>query len=885
MPFHFLKPSNALKDPARPDPDALLAAAAREHRGCLKVFLGAAPGVGKTWEMLASAQRARAAGRDVLIGVVETHGRAGTERQIADLPILPRSTIAYRGQVLEEFDVDAALARRPGLLLVDELAHTNAPGSRHNKRWEDVAELLAAGIDVWATLNVQHLESLNDDIARITGVRVTETLPDRVMEMADEIEFVDLSPAELRSRLRDGQIYRPDVAARALDSFFREGNLAALREIGLRRAAQYVDQDVRSYMRAHGVEGIWPAGDRVLALVGADSGAEAVVRQAKRLADALRAPWLALHFEAQDGLEATRPALDMAASLGAEVEIRAGGRLVETTLEVARARNVTHLVIGRGAPSWRRRLTGRTLAGTLVRQGPEFSLHVVPVGGVLLRRRRASPWPEGWAPWLASTALVGGVIGAGELLHGMLEHEALGMIFLAAVVATATVWGLPVALYTAALSFLSWNFFFIPPVGHFTISQPRDVVALLVFLGVASATGLLASRLRLEVKGAQGRIDSLRRISGYTRRLGEPASEPELLGEIARLAGDIAAPALVLIGEGEDLNIRGAEPPSLDTMDDGSWAAARWSFSRQEQAGRGTATLPSAAWRFLPLRTAREAMGVIGVRPAGGLDQARLQSLLALADQAASALERVRLAGEAARTQAQAETQKLRTALLNSLGHDLRTPLTGIRGAAGSLRTSWDTLAPADRADLLASIEQDIVRMTRFLANITEMTRVETGEIVPRLEAVAVADAVEAAAARVPGLGPVQMDAPYSLPVLNADPALLEQVLVNVLENAAKYAGPGSPVRVVARAEGALVCLSISDCGPGIPAVDLPHVFDSFYRARREDRTVPGTGLGLAIARGLTEAMGGTIEAASPAASPVQPGPGTTILLRLRTIA
>ncbi len=876
-----------LKDPTRPDPDALLAAAAKEHNGALKIFLGAAPGVGKTWEMLANAQRARDAGRDVLIGIVETHGRAGTERQIGTLPLLPRSSIAYRGQVLEEFDVDAALALHPSLLLVDELAHTNAPGSRHNKRWEDVAELLEAGINVWATLNVQHLESLNDDIARITGVRVAETLPDRVMEMADEIEFVDLSPGELRRRLRDGQIYRPDVAARALESFFREGNLAALREIGLRRAAQYVDQDVRSYMRAHGVDGIWPAGDRVLALVGADSGAEAVVRQAKRLADALRAPWLALHFERTDGLDATRPALDMATSLGAEVEIRAGGRLVETTLEVARARNVTHLVIGRGAPSWRRRLSGRTLAGTLVRQGPEFSIHVVPVGGVALRRRRASPWPEGASPWLASTALVGAVIAAGELLHAYLEHEALGMIFLAAVTAMATVWGLPVALYTAVLSFLSWNFFFIPPVNHFTISQPRDVVALLVFLGVATATGWLAGRLRLEAKAAQGRIDSLRRISSFTRRLGEPATEPELVAEIARLAGEIVAPALLLIAEGEDLNIRGAEPPTLDTMDDGSWAAARWSFSRQEQAGRGTATLPSAAWRFLPLRNARAAIGVLGVRPGGAVDQPKLQSLLALADQAASALERVRLAADAARTQAHAETQKLRTALLNSLGHDLRTPLTGIRGAAGSLRTSWDTLRPADRADLLASIELDIVRMTRFLANITEMTRVETGEIVPRLEDVAAADAIEAACARVPGLGPVRLDVPYTLPVLSADPTLLEQVLVNILENAVKYAPAGTGVDVLGRMQGALLCLAITDGGPGIPAADLPHVFDSFYRARREDRTVPGTGLGLAIARGLTEAMAGTIEAVSPAAPGARPpgsaGPGTTMLLRLRT--
>jgi two-component system sensor histidine kinase KdpD len=703
------------------------------------------------------------------------------------------------------------------------------------------------------------------------------------MEMADEIEFIDLTPAELRTRLKDGQIYRPDVAARALDSFFRPGNLAALREIGFRRAAQRVDQDVRDYMRQHAVAGPWPAGDRVLALVGTDASGEAVVRQAKRLADALRAPWLVLHLERRDGLETTRPALDMAAGLGAEVEIRAGGQLVPLTLDVARARNVTHLVIGRGAPNLLRRLFGRTLAGALVRQGPEFALHVVPVGGKHLPRRRASLWPKGWLPWAVSTALVGSVIGAGEILHPWLEHETLGMLFLAAVVGAATVWGLPIALYTSALSFLSWNFFFIPPIGRLTIAEPRDVIAILVFAGVAAATGWLAGRVRLEAEAAQGRIESLRRISAFSRRLSEPVAEPELLAEVAKLAAEMVAPALVMIADGEDLNIHAAEPPSVDTVDDGSWAAARWSFSRREQAGRGTATLPSAAWRFLPLLTSREPFGVIGVRPAAGLDQPVAQALLALSDQAATALERVRLTAAAARTEAQAETQKLRTALLNSLSHDLRTPLTGIRGAAGSLRTSWDTLAPEARRDLLASIEQDIVRMTRFLANITEMTRLETGEIAPRLERVALTDAVEAAATRVPGLSGLRVLVPPDLPVLSADPALLEQVLVNVLENAVKYGPPKAEITVSGRQAGNEIYVAIADQGPGIPADDLPNVFDSFYRARREDRTVPGTGLGLAIARGLTEAMGGAIEALSPRPDAPPGGPpGTEILLRLR---
>jgi two-component system sensor histidine kinase KdpD len=874
-----------MNDDTRPDPDALLIAAAREGRGRLKMFLGAAPGVGKTWEMLAAGQREQARGVDVLIGVVETHGRAETAAQIGNLPVLPSRSTAYRGQVLAEFDLDAALARRPGLLLVDELAHTNAPGSRHHKRWEDVAELLEAGINVWATLNVQHLESLNDDIARITGVRVTETLPDRVLEMADEIEFIDVTPAELRGRLQDGKIYPAATAARALDNFFREGNLAALREIGLRRAAEHVDQDVVAYMRQHAVAGPWPAGERVLALVGRGPGGEAVVRRAKRLAEALRAPWTALHLERQDSVDAGLPALDMAGSLGAAVEIRATGDIVQTVLSLARERNVTHIVIGRGTPGWWARLTGRSLASQLVRRGPEYTLHVAPVAGAPAPPAPVpSDLPRGWLAWVLSPLLVSSVVAAGEVFSRLLQHEALGMLFLAAVVAAATIWGLAIAVFTAVLSFLAWNFFFIPPIYKLTIYEPRDVIAIFVFLGVAVSTGWLASRLRRAAEGAQGRIESLRRITAFSRRLGAPTTEPELLDEIARLAGEIATPALVLMQEGEDdLGIRAACPPHQDTMDDGSWAAARWAFARLEQAGRGTATLPSSAWRFVPMRSVRGHFGVLGVRPAQAMSQANIQALVSLADQGAAALERVRLTANAARAEAQAETQKLRTALLNSLSHDLRTPLTGIRGAAGSLRTAWDSLTPAGRADLLESIEEDTVRMTRFLTNIMDMTRLETGEVSPRLEAVGVRDLVELAASRVPGLAHVAIDIPDGLPAVSADPALLEQVLVNLLENAAKYAPDGGLVRVSARAEGMRVRVCVADEGRGISPEDLPHVFDSFYRARREDRTVPGTGLGLAIARGLTEAMGGTIEARSPRPDAPRDGaPGTVMEILLR---
>ena len=886
----------------RPDPDALVRAAAREHHGRLKVFLGAAPGVGKTWEMLTAAGRRRDEGADVVAGIIETHGRAETEAQLGTLPVLPRRQVAYRGQSLEEFDLDAALARRPGLLLVDELAHTNAPGSRHNKRWEDVAELLEAGIDVWATLNVQHLESLNDAVARVTGVRVAETLPDRVLETADQIELVDLPPDELRRRLEEGRIYRPDVARRALDGFFREGNLTALREIALRRAAEHVDSDVQDFMRANAIQGPFPAGERVLALIGPDAASDAVVRHAKRLADALRAPWIALHVERPDGNPDARPPMALAAALGAELETRAGHDLVGTALALARARNVTQIVIGRARPARWRRVLGRTLAAALLREAADFALHVVPgaAGGPGPRRRRA---PVPWLAWAAAPLLVALVTAAGMAAGGVVPHEAMGMLYLAAAVAVATASGVRPALLTASLGFLAWNFFLIPPRYTFTIDSARDGIAIVVFLGVAVATGTLAGRVRAEAQVAQARIVGLRRIAAFSRKLGEASTEAELLAEIARQASGIAGEAVVLVdhseraaggGGGAGLALEAASSPEA-ALDDGGLAAAQWCFDHQEAAGRGTATLPMAAWAFLPLRTVRQNLGVLGVRPAGGpaggarggealgLDQPQAQALSTLADQAAVALERVRLANQAARAAAQAETQKLRTALLNSLSHDLRTPLTGIRGAAGTLRTGWDRLPAPERLDLLASIEQDTVRMTGFLSNITDMTRLESGEIVPRRERVPLEAAIEAAIARVPGIAnTTTVNLAEGLPAALADPALLEQVLVNVLDNAAKYGPQGGFIRVRGTAASGEIRLEVADEGVGIAAEDLPHVFDSFYRARREDRARAGTGLGLAIARGLVQAMGGGISAQSPRLDRARDAaPGTVVSIVL----
>ena len=898
----WLRPGDAytgamIVEPRRPDPDALAAAATREGRPSLKIFLGAAPGVGKTFAMLTQARRRQQDGVDVVAGIIETHGRRETEQQIGDLPVLPRRPITHTGvngtQTIEEFDLDAALARRPALLLVDELAHTNAPGSRHRKRWEDVGELLAAGIPVWATLNVQHLESLNDAITRITGIRVTETLPDSVLELADEIELIDVPPTELRARLREGRIYRADMATRALEGFFREGNLAALREIALRRAAQHVDANVLDYMRLNAITGPWPAGERVLALIGPVSG-ETVVRHAKQLADALRAPLLVLHVEApgaRDG--STSAALALASDLGAAIESRAGSDIVSTMLELARSRNVTQIVIGRGngRRARLRRLTGQSLSATLLRRAPDFALHVVPVSSSLLPAAGKAPAPRpelypSVMAWCVPTLLVGMVVALGESFSRWLQHETLGMLFLAVTVASASLYGLTAALLSAALGFLCWNYFFIPPLYHLTVREPRDVIAILVFSGVALSTGLVASRLHEAVRSAQSRIEGLRRVGAFSRALGGPATETALYEEIVRHAAPIAGRAIFLTGAEDTLDIRAAEPPA-DTLDEGSWAAAYWSYRRVETAGSFTPTLPSSPWRFLPVRIARDEgaphlLGLLGVRSEQRLPEPALQALEALADQAAVALERVHLSNTAARDAAMVETQKLRTALLSSLGHDLRTPLTGIRGAAETLRTAWTALTPDTRADLLAAIEDDTVRMTRFLDNITNMTRLESGEIVPILTAVMPGDILQAAFARLRTEADFQITLPDDLPPVLADPALLEQVIFNILDNAVKYARGKPHIHVSAIVQKPRVRLTISDSGIGISADDLPHVFDSFYRARRGDRIAAGTGLGLAIARGLIEAMGGLVSAQSPRAGllPGEP-PGTVITLDL----
>jgi two-component system sensor histidine kinase KdpD len=869
-------------DDSRPDPDALLANVTREPRGRLKIFLGAAPGVGKTWEMLVAANHKRDAGVDVVAGLIETHGRAGTIEEIGGLEVLPRLKIPYRGQELEEFDLDAALARRPGLLLIDELAHTNAPGLRHEKRWQDVKEILDAGIDVWTTVNVQHLESLNDPVARITGVRVSETIPDTVLDMADEIELIDLTPAELRTRLSEGRIYRPDVAARALGGFFREGNLGALREMALRRVAQRVDKDVTSYMRARAIPGPWPASERVLALIGPDSSADNVVRHAARLADALRAPMVAFHIERHGDDTNVQHALDLAVQLGGSVVTTGAGEPANAVLGYAAEQNITHIVVGRGAKRpWWWRFGKRTLGEVLTRKAIAFTLHFVPVPAAPVLRPAEPRLPVAWAPYAVSLAVLAAVTAAGVALQKYLPQDAAALVYTGVIAGAASRFGLMVGLATVGAAFLAWDFFFLPPVYTLSVSDPRDVVALAVFLGVGAVTGTLAGRVRVEAEAATARIEALRRISLFGQRFSRAATEADLLHDTAAEAAAMSTAGVVMIGEGETL-LPGSIVPHELNLDEAARAAAEWSFRHDIETGIGTGTLPSVPWRFLPLRANGRAVGVLGALPKAVPPAPLVQTLAALADQAAMALARVRLTVDAAQTVAKEDNQKLRTALLSSLSHDLRTPLTAIRGAAETLESAGSSLDDATRADLLASIAQNTGRMTKFLANIMEMARVETGEISAKRQRVALADVIEAAVARVAGAMyagvNIAADAGFAL----ADPALLEQVIVNILDNAVKYSPEGSRIAVTALRSGGHVVLKISDEGVGIPADDLPHVFDSFFRATRGDRVAPGTGLGLAIAKAFTEAMGGAIRAQSPRIDlPADGLPGTVIAIEL----
>ncbi|WP_336489474.1 sensor histidine kinase KdpD [Methylobacterium nigriterrae] len=874
------------RDLSRPSPDALLQAARREERtrGRLKVFLGAAPGVGKTYEMLTVGRARLRAGTDVVVGVVETHGRAETQALLDGFEVIPRRSAPYHGTVLEEMDLDALLARRPALALVDELAHTNAPGSRHPKRYQDVEELLDAGIDVLTTLNIQHVESLNDVVASITRIRVRETVPDGILDRADDIEVVDLNPDDLIERLKAGKVYVPTNAERALKHYFSRGNLTALRELALRRTADRVDDELLSHMRANAIAGPWAAGERVLVCVSEDPRSAGLVRYAKRLADRLHAPWTALSIEGARAAslnEAERDriaeALRLADRLGGDAVTLPGGRRVaDDILAYAHSANVNHIVVGKATRSWAFELVNGSVVHDLVRRSGNISVHVVPGEAAPAetpsRRTVATVAPPAAfdARSYVLALLVTGVgLGAAILAQPYTGVENADLMLLTAVVAVAVRWGLGPSLAAVVAASLSYNFFFLPPVYTFTIADPTNVAAFLLFTLVAALVSNLAARARLTAVVAQGRARSTERLFGFSRKLAGCGTLDDVLwATSAQVAAMLKVRVVLLLPDGPAVTVRAGYPPE-DMLDEADLAAAQWAIDNDRPAGRGADTLPGAKRLFLPMRTGRGTIGVIGLDADGTgpiLTPEGRRLLDALADMGALAIERVRLVEDLDRAERAAETDRLARALLTSISHDLRTPLASVLGAASTLR-DLDAALPAEaKADLLATIIEESERLNRFIANLLDMTRLEAGAVTPNLSAQDVAESVDTALRRVETVlagHRTAVEVQPDLPTLRLDPVLFEQVLVNLLDNAAKYAPEGSTVTVRAGQDEGRVRIEVLDEGYGLPEADVERVFDKFYRVRKSDRVRAGTGLGLAISRGFVEAMGGTVTAAN----------------------
>lgn len=862
----------------RASPDALLALARKEGRGHLKIFLGAAPGVGKTYAMLASAQTEKSGGRDVVAGLIETHGRRETERQLEGFDVLQRQPIVYRNQIMKEFDLDAALARRPGLLLVDEYAHTNVPGSRHPKRWQDIEELLAAGIDVWTTLNIQHLESLNDVILKITKVRVRETVPDTVFDKADEIILVDFPPDELLKRLAEGKVYVQDTAARAVESFFKPQNLTALRELALRRAAERIDADLVSRMQAQAIEGPWAAGERILACIGPDSSSPAVVRTAKRLADLMDAPWLAVTVERPGGhLDDTArrridEAMKLAQTLGAETQTLTGNDLPGEVLRFAKFENVTQIVIGRSQSGFLAELLGRSLPHELARRAQDIAIHLVTRQSeampVPLRRRAGFVFAP--LPFVYATLAIAAAVVIGRALTALTPIPNLSMLFLISVVLMAVNYGIWPAIYTSVLAFFTFNFFFISPLYTFTIAEPYELLALVVFLIVAVITSALGGRVREQAMVAAGRMRATRRLYEFTRRLSGLASfEAVAEGAASEIHASLGRGVVVLLESEGDLVMTAAWPPE-DVLDAAPMTAARWALTHGEPAGADTGTLPTVPWYFVPLRIGDRTLGVIGIAKAEGmgpLDSEARALLDALSEQAAAALERASLSREMVSAKTATETERVRNTLLASISHDFRTPLSSILGAATSLIDYGDKLGEAAKKDMLLQIKQETEGLDEMVRNLLAITRIDAGALELRRDWIdlrEIVDRVVSAARRRGAKQQFEVVLPADLPLVRADATLVEQAIGNVIGNTIAHTLPQTKVLVDAVIAPDRVALRVADDGPGIPVESLPQVFDKFIKADTLADGGQGTGLGLAIAKGIMEAHGGSIAAESP---------------------
>ncbi len=871
----------------RPSPADLLRAAqleeARTGRGRLKIFFGAAPGVGKTYAMLAASHRLAREGVDVVIGLVETHGRAETEQQLLGLDILPRRAVEYKGAKLSEFDLDAALARKPEILILDELAHTNAPGSRFEKRWQDVEELVKSGIGVYTTLNVQHIESINDVVGQITGVQVRETVPDSVIEEADEIELVDLPPEVLLERLKAGKVYVPENIANAMDSFFRKGNLTALRELALRRTAEWVDHQMRQYREGNSIRAIWPAAERILVAVSPSPSSTKIVRAAKRMAAGLHADLIAAYVEtprtarlSDSDRNRIMETLRLAESLGASTTTLSADNAADELVSFARSRNVSKIVVGKTwRPAWREALFG-SFVGNLIRSSGDIDVYVIrgdadtreeatPTDRASIRRSRPLNYAGALALVLLATL-------TGRLLPAKFDPANLSMIYLAGVVIAAVWLGRGPAVLAAIVGVAAFDFFFVPPALTFAISDAQYLVTFIVMLSVGLLIANLTTRLRDLAEAA--RLRERRTSLSYDMVRGLAAAQNrQQVSSVAvqHLHDTFESDVSLLTPEHKKADaplevIASAGSP--DWLDEREQSVARWSFDHGKSAGVGTRALPAAAGRYLPLSASQGKIGVIALRPreqSALLSTPQLLLLDTFANQIALALERVSLIENQQAAKFEAESERLRSALLSSVSHDLRTPLATIAGAASTLQQG--AIDDATRADLTDSIVREADRLNELIANLMFATRLEAGVSLNRewtsLEEVIGAGLSRHREALANRLCKVQL--PPDLPLVRVDSAMLPQVIHNLIDNALRYTPPRTPIEISAWTTDTQVVVKVADQGPGIATAEQGKVFERFYRGRiggtapQHTGTRSGIGLGLTICEGIIKAHGGRI--------------------------
>lgn len=883
----------------RPSPDALLAEAQNEKRGKLKIFLGAAPGVGKTYAMLSAARARIAEGVDTVIGIVETHRRSETEALAAGIESAPRQSLIYRGLPFEEMDIDSIMQRKPALALIDELAHTNIPGARHRKRYQDVQEILDAGIDVYTTLNIQHVESLNDIVARITGVTVRETVPDTMIQGANAIELIDLPPEELLQRLKEGKVYIPEQARLAINRFFTPGNLTALRELALRQAAARVDDDMTSYMRRHAITGPWPTSSRIMVCISDDGQATALVRTARRSAERRQAPWMAMYVEtsrhsAQSDSQRNEvaQALEIAENMGGETVAVASEDIAGEILRVARERNVSTIIIGKSVRSLWSRLARPSVAAAILDRGEGFDILLVSSSEAKRSGdRRAEPrdgrnWHLNWLSYGKGVLVIAIASVVAAAVSQAIGIEALPFIYLIAILLITYDVGLGPSIFATLLGGVALDLLMTAPDFDLLPVHSHDFVAILFFLAVGAAIGLIGDRMHRQVRATRRNAERTQALYDFTKSIAAAGT----LGDVAqvttrRVAAALDARAAILLPHYDRLDIAAAVPTDL-RLDTASNAAMDWAWRHGKPAGFRSDTLPGAAFYGLPLMAGGAAVGVIAIKPERNTALTAEQNLFlsSLAYQAAAAIERARLATDVEQARLQSETEKLRANLLSSISRDLRGPLDQIISTSRNLHKRWNEIEPDQHQKLVISIEAEAERLDRFVQNLLDMTELVTGAVRLSRQPIAVQlllSNVLAHLSRQTAGRTVRVDCPAVLPDLDGDPALLQRVLINVIENACAYSPPDQPIFITVQPRGAHLKITVTDHGPGIPESERERVFDMFYRIKSgaAQNASGGVGLGLSICRGFVEAHQGSIKA-----KPGDNGVGTSIVIRLPTV-